>query len=59
MFADLKGHDLSHNTWPTLDSTPMTDDSTLHMLAWLGMSIDQLREKVLSEYSYTLGEQSC
>ena len=46
MFADIRGNDLSHNTWPT----PMTDDSTLYMLAWYGMSIDQLRERVLSVY---------
>ncbi len=50
MFADLKGHDLSHNTWPRWDFPPVTDESTLYMLGWLGMSIDQIREKVLSVY---------
>lgn len=28
----------------------MTDDSTLYVLAWVGMSVDQLRERVLSAY---------
>ena len=51
MFADLLGTDLSDNTRPTiLYDPPLTDQMTLYMLAWEGMSIDQLRAKVLSVY---------
>lgn len=51
MFADLVGTDLSHNTRPTVFyDPPLTEEMTLNMLAWEGMSIDQLREKVLSVY---------
>lgn len=51
MFADLYGTDLSHNTRPTeYSDTDLTNEMTLNMLYWEGMSIDQLRERVLSVY---------
>lgn len=51
MFVNLQGHDLSHNTRPTERyDPPLTEEMTLNMLSWVGMSIDQLRARSLSVY---------
>lgn len=51
MFVDLTGFELSNNTRPTVHyKPPLTDEMTLDTLVWTGMSIDQLRERVLSVY---------
>ena len=51
MFADLEGTDLSHNTRPTeIHDPPLTEEMTLNMFGWEGMTIDQLRAKILSVY---------
>ena len=51
MFVDLSETDLSHNTRPSeYFPPPLTSGMTLNMLLWEGMSIDQLRTRVLSVY---------
>lgn len=52
MYADLAGTELS-NTRPNfvgVKGQRLTAEETLDLLAWKGMFIDQLRERVLSVY---------
>lgn len=51
LYADLSGTELSHNTRLNEEyDPPLTNAMTLNILLWIGMSIDQLRERVLSVY---------
>lgn len=52
MWADLAGNELS-NTRPSAElhgSSTVTEAESLDLLSWAGMTIDQLRERVLSVY---------
>ena len=53
MFANLAGTNLENNDRPTViydSELEVTDEMTLNMLAWTGMNIDQLRQRVQSVY---------
>lgn len=51
MFASLLGIYLNHCTRPTGSHYPLlTAAMTLNMLAWTGMSVNDLRAKMLSVY---------
>lgn len=52
MYADLAGTELSNTrpNFPGVRGQSLTQEDTLDLLAWDGMAIDQLRERVLSVY---------